>query len=128
LLQPSPRHPDQVMTLGRLAPTIGAMATDVPSAGAAPPQPQPQHPHTGRLVALGVVLALGLGGLAALVINRGDSGTATTTPPAGVTIEHNATVTTPAPTVSVQTVTAPPTTVQVTPSVTVQGKTTSTAP
>jgi hypothetical protein len=114
------------MTLRRVAPIIGAMTTDVPAAGAAPPQQQ-SHRNRG-LVALAVVLGLGLGGVAAAVISRGDSGTATNAPPAGVTVEHNATVTTPAPTVSVQTVTAPPATIQVQPTVTVEGQATSTAP
>jgi hypothetical protein len=114
------------MTCPRVAPIIAAMATDVPQAGAAPPQQRP-HRHRG-LIVLAVVLSLGLGAIATAVISRGDSGTAANAPPAGVTVEHNTTVTTPAPTVSVQTVTAPPATVQVQPTVTVQGKTTSTAP
>jgi hypothetical protein len=61
---------------------------------------------SGGLVALFAVAVIVLGVLTALVISRGDDGTATTTPPQNVTVSR--------------TVTAPAATVTVVPQVTVQ--------
>jgi hypothetical protein len=104
------------MTSRAVAATIGSMTMDASAADVPPPSSESHG--SGWLVALFIVGVIILGVLTALVISRGDDGTATTTPPQNVTVSR--TVTTPPPQVNVQTVTTPPATVTVQPQVTVQ--------
>jgi flagellar basal body-associated protein FliL len=79
----------------------------------ADPAPQQHSGTSGWLIALGVVVLLALGGLAAAIISKGDSGSSTATAPSVVTKtttvqENNTTkvtttnVTTSAPAVTIQ--------------------------
>jgi hypothetical protein len=78
-----------------------------PAAYAPPPYSPPQRSGAnGWLVALGVVVVLALGGLAAAIISKGDSGSTSATIPSvstkTTTVQQNTTtVTTPAPDVTV---------------------------
>jgi predicted lipid-binding transport protein (Tim44 family) len=78
-----------------------------PSAYAPPPDSPPQRSGaSGWLVALGVIAVLALGGLAAAIISKGDSGSTSATIPSvstkTTTVQQNTTtVTTPAPNVTV---------------------------
>jgi len=88
-------------------------AAQPPQAYAQPPYaPQPQSGTSGWLIALAVVIVLALGGLAAAIISKGDSGKTTATTPSvstrTTTVQNTTTVTT----------TAAPTNVTVAPNVT----------
>jgi flagellar basal body-associated protein FliL len=68
---------------------------DAPAAAA----PQPQSGTSGWLIAFTVVVVLALGGLAAAIISKGDSGKTATTPTVTAkttTVQNTTTVTTPA--------------------------------
>jgi hypothetical protein len=70
-----------------------------------PYAPQPQSGVSGWTVAFAVVLVLALGGLAAAIISKGDSGKTTATIPTvtskTTTVQKTTTVTTPAPSTNV---------------------------
>lgn len=80
--------------------------TPTPAAPAPPPQgyvpaaaaPQPQSGTSGWMIAFAVVLVLALGGLAAAIISKGDSGRTTATTPTvtakTTTVQSTTTVTT----------------------------------
>jgi hypothetical protein len=82
--------------------------TPTPPPPAAQPQPyapppyapQPQSGTSGWLIAFCVVIVLALGGLAAAIISKGDSGRTTATTPSvptkTTTVQNTTTVTTPA--------------------------------
>ena len=78
-------------------PAPGAAAGLRPSTRA---PPQPQSGTNGWLIAFTVVLVLALGGLAAAIISKGDSGKTTATTPTvtskTTTVQNTTTVTTPA--------------------------------
>ena len=65
-----------------------------------PAAPQPQQGVSGWMIAFAVVLVLALGGLAAAIISKGDSGSETATIPSvatkTTTVQNTTTVTTPA--------------------------------
>jgi hypothetical protein len=65
-----------------------------------PSAPQPQQGTSGWMIAFSVVLVLALGGLAAAIISKGDSGNETATIPSvatkTTTVQNTTTVTTPA--------------------------------
>ena len=73
-----------------------------PQAYAPPPgAPQPQSGTNGWMIAFSVVIVLALGGLAAAIISKGDSGNETATLPSvatkTTTVQNTTTVTTSAP-------------------------------
>jgi flagellar basal body-associated protein FliL len=71
-----------------------------PADAPAPAAPQPQSGTSGWLIAFTVVVVLALGGLAAAIISKGDSGKTTATTPTvtakTTTVQNTTTVTTPA--------------------------------
>jgi hypothetical protein len=71
-----------------------------PQAYAPAPSPQPQQGTSGWMIAFSVVLVLALGGLAAAIISKGDSGNQAATIPSvstrTTTVQNTTTVTTPA--------------------------------
>jgi hypothetical protein len=82
-------------------PTPPAPAPPPPGYAPAPAAPpQPQSGTSGWLIAFTVALALALGGLAAAIISKGDSGKTTATTPTvtskTTTVQNTTTVTTPA--------------------------------
>jgi hypothetical protein len=84
-------------------PTPPAPASPPPPASAsapAAPQRAPQSGTSGWLIAFAVVVVLALGGLAAAIISKGDSGKTTATTPTvtakTTTVQSTTTVTTPA--------------------------------
>jgi hypothetical protein len=81
-------------------PTPAAPAPSPPSYVPAAAAPRPQSGTSGWMIAFAVVLVLALGGLAAAIISKGDSGRATATTQTvtakTTTVQNTTTVTTPA--------------------------------
>jgi hypothetical protein len=81
-------------------PTTPAPAPPPPGYAPTPAAPQPQSGTSGWMIAFTVVLVLALGGLAAAIISKGDSGRTTATTPTvtakTTTVQNTTTVTTPA--------------------------------
>jgi hypothetical protein len=81
-------------------PTPVAPAPPQPSYVPAAAAPQPRSGTSGWMIAFAVVLVLALGGLAAAIISKGDSGRTTATTPTvtakTTTVQNTTTVTTPA--------------------------------
>jgi hypothetical protein len=79
-------------------PTPAAPAPPPPSYVPAAAAPQPQSGTSGWMIAFAVVLVLALGGLAAAIISKGDSGKTTATTPTvtakTTTVQSTTTVTT----------------------------------
>jgi hypothetical protein len=86
-------------------PAPAAPAPPPPSYVPAPAAPRPQSGTSGWMIAFAVVLVLALGGLAAAIISKGDSGKTTATTPTvtvkTTTVQNTTTVTTPAAPASV---------------------------
>lgn len=86
-------------------PTPAASAPPPPSYVPAAAAPRPQSGTSGWMIAFAVVLVLALGGLAAAIISKGDSGKTTATTPTvtakTTTVQSTTTVTTPAATANV---------------------------
>jgi hypothetical protein len=81
-------------------PTPAAPAQPPPGYVPAAAAPQPESGTSGWMIAFAVVLVLALGGLAAAIISKGDSGRTTATTPTvtakTTTVQNTTTVTTPA--------------------------------
>jgi hypothetical protein len=81
-------------------PTQASPAPPPPSYVPAPAAPRPRSGTSGWMIAFAVVLVLALGGLAAAIISKGDSGKETATTPTvtakTTTVQSTTTVTTPA--------------------------------
>jgi hypothetical protein len=78
-------------------PTPGGPPPPPPGYAPAPAAPQPQSGTSGWMIAFAVVLVLALGGLAAAIISKGDSGRTTATAPtvtAKTTTVHSTTTVT----------------------------------
>ena len=80
-------------------------AAPAPPGYAPPPAPQRQSGTSGWMIAFAVVLVLALGGLAAAIISKGDSGKTTATAPTvtanKTTVQNTTTVTPPAANVTI---------------------------
>jgi hypothetical protein len=79
-------------------PTPAAPAPPPPGYAPASAAPQPHSGTSGWMIAFAVVVVLALGGLAAAIISKGDSGKPTATVPTvtskTTTVQHTTTVTT----------------------------------